>query len=189
MMMHTEAKEDTSGDVRVRGCAADGMRIAPPHTRSVGDGTRRELTQDYTIRVSLWPFRVSVTVRAGFVYDGASVPRALWGVIGDPWAAIRLPAATAHDALYAAQTTGRLFADAVYYLALTQAGGMPRLYALAETLAIRRGGRAAWAEKTDAQREAARRLVSVEFGISGRAPVGRPPLEGQTEEERHGSGT
>lgn len=182
-MMHKEAREDGCGDVRVRGCPADDTRIALPHTRIVGDGTRRELTQDCTICVSLWPVRVSVTARAGFVYDGASVPRALWGMIGDPWAAIRLPAATAHDALYAAQTTSRLFADIVYYLALTQIGGMPRLYALAETLAIRRGGKSAWAEKTDAQREAARRLVSVEFGISGRTPVNRPPRRCQYESE------
>ena len=53
-------------------------------------------------------------VKAGFVFDGASIPRALWRVCGHPLEAPRIAAALAHDWLYSAHVCEREIADAVF---------------------------------------------------------------------------
>lgn len=55
-----------------------------------------------------------IEVKAGFVFDGASIPRALWRLCGHPLEAPRLAAALAHDWIYAAKACDRADADAIY---------------------------------------------------------------------------
>jgi len=45
-------------------------------------------------------FSQKVTVPKGFVTDGASIPRYLWWICGDPMAVPRIYAAIVHDWLY-----------------------------------------------------------------------------------------
>lgn len=44
-----------------------------------------------------------LTVRAGFLSDGASIPRWLWSLVGPRFDCKTFPCALAHDALYAAE--------------------------------------------------------------------------------------
>ena len=53
-------------------------------------------------------------VKAGFVFDGASIPRALWRVCGHPLEAPRIAAALAHDWIYASKAVPRADADLIY---------------------------------------------------------------------------
>lgn len=53
-------------------------------------------------------------VKAGFVFDGASIPRALWRVCGHPLEAPRIAAALAHDWIYASKVVPRADADLIY---------------------------------------------------------------------------
>ena len=66
----------------------------------------RTLEQDL---VAIWNGKVYV-VKEGFITDGASVPRAMWRVIGHPWAHY-MPAAIIHDAFYAFHTVSQKEAD------------------------------------------------------------------------------
>ena len=59
--------------------------------------------------VSIWNGKMYV-VKKGFITDGASVPRAMWRVIGHPWAHY-MPAAVIHDAFYAFHTVSQKEAD------------------------------------------------------------------------------
>lgn len=93
--------------------------IDQPKTRIVG---RRKvlLVEDYT--------QAGITVPQGFVYDGASIPRLAWSLIGlSPFCEI-LGAATVHDWLYV--NSGRvdegyypkLEADRIFYDLMRQSG-------------------------------------------------------------------
>lgn len=64
-------------------------------------------------------------VPVGFVSDGASVPRALRWLCGDPMERPRLYAALLHDWLYTTGVVSRAEADAVYYAMLRHFGYSP----------------------------------------------------------------
>ena len=55
-----------------------------------------------------------ITVKAGFDFDGASIPQALWGVYGNPLSGKFRIAALVHDALYASEKLSRELADAIF---------------------------------------------------------------------------
>jgi hypothetical protein len=138
-----------------------------PKLRAAGDGTRI-LVKDYakTLRlVPILPFAVTISIRAGFRTDGASIPVPMRRFIGNPFDTVRLIAAVLHDALYLSHLLPRIVADFIYYLALRQCSHMPRAYAFAEFLALRGGGKAAWNEKTPSDIAEGRRLVRVRFRL------------------------
>ena len=139
-----------------------------PKLRAAGDGTTRILVKDYakTLRlVPILPFAVTISIRAGFRTDGASIPVPMRRFIGNPFDTVRLIAAVLHDALYLSHLLPRIVADFIYYLALRQCSHMPRAYAFAEYLALRAGGKEAWQEKTPESIAKARKLVSVKFRV------------------------
>lgn len=75
-------------------------------------------------------WRVSVrssvlVVPADFSSDGASVPRALQWLCGDPMERPRLYAALLHDWLYTTGVVSRAEADAIYYAMLRHFGYSP----------------------------------------------------------------
>ena len=55
-----------------------------------------------------------ITVKAGFDFDGASIPQALWSVYGNPLSGKFRIAALVHDALYASEYFPRELADAIF---------------------------------------------------------------------------
>ncbi|PWG61755.1 DUF1353 domain-containing protein [Spiribacter halobius] len=60
-------------------------------------------------------------VPAGFVTDGASIPRALWPIVGHPMGRY-WPAAVVHDHLVRQPATPRSEADAVFRVLLRRLG-------------------------------------------------------------------
>lgn len=69
-----------------------------------------------------------VTIPPGFRFDGASIPRCLWSLIGSPFEPDLMQAACVHD-WYCEHTAGcyqsRVIGDAVFFYLLTRAG-VPR---------------------------------------------------------------
>ena len=84
-----------------------------------------------------------IEVRAGFAFDGCSVPRALWRLCGHPMEVPRVAAALAHDWLYAAHVCDRRTADLVFR-EICRMVGVGWVRRNAEYYALRAAGGAAW---------------------------------------------
>ena len=54
---------------------------------------------------------IAVDVPAGFVSDGASIPKIAWSIVGGPWTGKYRNAAVVHDYLYSVQTFTRRITD------------------------------------------------------------------------------
>ena len=89
--------------------------------------------------------RGRVTVYAGFVTDGASVPRTAWFLAGHPMESPRIVAALAHDWLYASHATDRKTADKIY-AAILRAVGRASWRVAIEYAVLRAFGASAWHE-------------------------------------------
>lgn len=66
------------------------------------------------------PFAFSIDdddfkVLPGFWWDGASIPRALWSVVGDPWDEDITPGALIHDILYGSHWFSQRKADDILF--------------------------------------------------------------------------
>jgi hypothetical protein len=53
-------------------------------------------------------------IQAGYVWDGASIPRAFWSIIGGPFSGDYIIAALVHDLLYDTHITTRAEADDLF---------------------------------------------------------------------------
>ena len=111
-------------------------------------GSMHRLTLDWCVCGELPDGRrFKLTVRAGFTFDGASIPRALWRLCGHPLEVPRVAAALAHDWLYAAHVCDRETADAIYK-ALMLAVGISSWRAAIEHAALRLCGSKAYRDRT-----------------------------------------
>ena len=63
-----------------------------------------------------------ITVFKGFDFDGASIPKPLWGIIGSPMTGGYQRAACMHDAMYAAQLFERKVCDRLFFEAMCSEG-------------------------------------------------------------------
>lgn len=68
------------------------------------------LMEDFKIRIKDKIF----IVKKGFDFDGASIPKWLWGVIGSPVDTTKLVAALLHDVIYASNILKQKEADALF---------------------------------------------------------------------------
>lgn len=100
--------------------------------------------------------KITITVHAGFIYDGASIPRSLWSVIGCPMDYAY--ESCIHDALYASKLFNRKECDKYFYKAL-KARGVSLSIAKQMYLGVRFGGDAHFGSDSLAE---AREFVSVE---------------------------
>ena len=119
--------------------------IAMPRIEPVGtsDETWR-LVEDYHADIGGY----MIVVPAGFVTDGASIPRFLWRLCGHPMSTRRFPAAVIHDWLYSgAVPCDNKFADGIYRDALVLLG-FPRWKAELEYCTLRLCGGAHWKGET-----------------------------------------
>jgi hypothetical protein len=69
-----------------------------------------------------WVGNVAYWIPAGYIFDGASIPRIFWTLIGSPFQPDFWAAALAHDWLYLTHLVGRKIADDVIYQILRQSG-------------------------------------------------------------------
>ena len=111
-------------------------------------GTWR-LLEPYHTKVSLADGSVfEFWIKAGFVFDGASIPRFLWRLCGHPLEAPRIAAALIHDWLYRAQLIDRETADDIFN-AICKDVGMTCLRTGPEWAALWLFGRFAWKNNND----------------------------------------
>ena len=84
-----------------------------------------------------------ITVKAGFDFDGASIPRALWSVFGNPLSGKFRIAALVHDVLYASQVLDKETCDKIFLTLMEMHGvGYAKRYSM--YTAVRVGGSYAW---------------------------------------------
>lgn len=102
-----------------------------------------------------------ITVKAGFDFDGASIPQALWSVYGNPLSGKFRIAALIHDALYASQIVSREVADAIF-LDLMKQHEVGYLKRQSMYYAVRSAGWYSWKQLTKEEIEKYKEFVNVE---------------------------
>jgi len=109
-----------------------------------------ELTEPFRVVIHTLSPAVIVTIDPGFDFDGASIPRALWGVVGSPLTGLYVKAALLHDGLYASELFGRYVCDSIFLDGMEVCGVNPVLRN-AMYVGVRFGGRSVWAahERSD----------------------------------------
>ena len=84
--------------------------LAQPEIQPIpGEDRVYRLMRDYLVQLPYcgrW-----LLVKEGFVFDGASIPRWLWSIIGNPFDPNWCAAALIHDALYSAELLDRHACD------------------------------------------------------------------------------
>ena len=125
------------------------------------EGSSRDyvLVENYVANVRLFGWSIRIEIKAGFIFDGASVPRLLWAFAGHPLLGIRLGAALVHDFLYRSQILLKREADLIYGQIMAQAG---RAYwrIVIEYLALVFCGKKSWEE--NARKNT---LAAAQFGL------------------------
>ena len=89
----------------------------------------------------------NITVKAGFDFDSASIPRALWSVYGNPLSGDFRIAALVHDVLYASQVLPRKVCDDIF-LELMKIHGVTYAKRYSMYLAVRTAGGFVWSNNT-----------------------------------------
>lgn len=108
------------------------------------------------------PDQQILTIRPGFVFDGASIPQICWTSIGHPLEHRFIYAALLHDALYASQYLPRKTADRYFQLFLTEFSGVGGYTAWKMYTGVRLFGGGAWNSKTADQIFAAKQFITLE---------------------------
>lgn len=134
-----------------------------PQVQPVPGKNRYMLLKDYFVLVN---GRV-IAVPAGFEFDGASIPRFAWSIVGTPFAPKTLRAALVHDWLYFSHECSRKEADLYFKVLLKQAcvGACKRSLM---HMAVRAGGWKSWAWDDDDLKQS----FSLEFKLQGKLNKG-----------------
>lgn len=125
-----------------------------------------DLTGDWTL---MRPYMASIGngrwlfVAAGFVSDGASIPRFLWSAVGPRYERATFPAAFVHDALYAAELLPRRECDDIFYHHLRSRVTWAKAYTY--WLAVRMFGGYVWDAHDPMEVARARELCRIESDI------------------------
>ncbi len=106
------------------------------------------------------PYGVTIALFAGFEFDGASIPRLFWRVIGPPLAGPYAPAAAIHDLLYASEIVERKVADCLFNSAMKELG-VPAWKRFLMHKAVRLGGGNSWKNHTDESVLRARQFIKL----------------------------
>ena len=94
----------------------------------------------------------SVTVKKGFDFDGASIPKWLWSIYGSPLNGNYVVASLIHDGLYASQKVSKSLADKIFLDVMKQSkvGYIKRT---SMYLAVKMFGGKDWKEATEYKNE------------------------------------
>lgn len=105
-------------------------------------GNRKMLLAPYA-----WhdPVEGLIEVPAGFLFDGASIPRLAWTIIGvTPYDNKIIHAAVIHDWLYSTRSLSRKLSDVVFKRIMKSEGRLRRTSIFIIHRAVRAGGRRAY---------------------------------------------
>ena len=102
-----------------------------------------------------------ITVKAGFDFDGASIPKAFWSVVGNPLTGKYRIAALVHDVLYASEKFPRELADEVFLDLMKQHGvGYVKRYTMYG--AVRSAGWTVWRGHEESEIARYKEFINVE---------------------------
>ena len=104
--------------------------------------------------------KLKVTAKSGLKTDGASIPRAFWGVIGSPLTGKYVKSAILHDALYASEALPRKQCDELFREML-KAEGVSMWRRNTMYWAVRAGGGRVWKRHTKKSIDRGRRYCEV----------------------------
>jgi hypothetical protein len=93
--------------------------LIQPTIRALPRANKYEVVTPYRIRVD----GILYMIPRGFVFNGASIPRVLWGLVTSPYNPRILVAALVHDYLYRTHLTNRKRADQVFRVLLRRNQG------------------------------------------------------------------
>lgn len=110
------------------------------------------------VKVNL-PGKGALRIKAGFRFDGASIPRLFWSTTYHPFHHRVIIAALVHDALYASEIFERSEADNVFRLILEK-WGVPWWDRNKMWVAVRTFGGSVWKSHTEESIKTARKFVS-----------------------------
>lgn len=117
------------------------------------------LDEDYIIFLPVHKKRLKIW--AGFVTDGASIPRTLWALIGNPFSPNVMAPALVHDALYRAELFPRRECDQELSALMKMNGRAAANKAGAFYLGVRLGGWWVWFRHRKRSIIQARELVEI----------------------------
>ena len=137
------------------------MRMKSPVTRPLNKD-EYQLTFPYEEVCSDGELDYFIRVHPGFVFDGASIPRFAWSILGlYPMSAQLQGPALIHDALYGAEMFDRLTCDRIFYRDLRRQGiGWARASTMYR--AVRIGGGFCWAAHTPGMVDLAKTYIEIQ---------------------------
>lgn len=140
------------------GATGRGLSLPRPVTVPACDGDGYLVAQQYHAHVI--PGH-ELTILMGFRFDGASIPRSCWSILGiHPMHPRVIAAALIHDALYAGELCDRATADATFRACL-RLDGVSGFRAWLMYRAVRIGGWAVWRRHTPGSVALARMYCSL----------------------------
>ena len=90
----------------------------------------------------------SVTVKKGFDFDGASIPKWLWSIYGSPFTGNYVRAALFHDGLYASQKVSKRISDKIF-LDIMKQSNVGYIKRISMYLAVKLFGGKDWKEASE----------------------------------------
>lgn len=102
-----------------------------------------ELIEEYVYKCTIDNDLIEITVPAGFIYDGASVPAIGWIATYTPFHPDVMLPALVHDYIYTEHPVDRFTADSIFWQMLID-NGVKRLTADVMHTAVRAGGSGSW---------------------------------------------
>lgn len=98
------------------------LNLPSPHLEFISD-TRAFLLDDYTLDTSLG----TITIKRGYVSDGASIPSLFWTLLQEqPFSGKLIPSALVHDVLYQSHYCGYYQANRIFD-ELAKRNNVPRI--------------------------------------------------------------
>jgi hypothetical protein len=102
-----------------------------------------------------------ITVMKGLEFDGASIPKAFWSIVGSPFTGNYTRSALVHDALYMSESLDRKTCDNIF-LDLMRQDGVSLVKRTLMYLAVRVGGYFVWKKHKSHMVEVNNRYVRIE---------------------------
>lgn len=101
----------------------DLMPLPSPIIQPVeGSDTKWRSVKDYGCEFTQDDVKVIIRIAEGFIFDGLTIPRLLWRVVGHPLQGKALPGGFVHDLLYSTALLPRDVADRIFMLILKRNG-------------------------------------------------------------------
>ncbi len=127
-----------------------------------GDKCRRERREVMLLEdvVYTLPGGRLVLIKKGFIFDGASIPRFFWRIIGHPLDHEFIRAVLLHDGLYAAELLAQILSDKAFLEFMKYYDNVGWIKRNSMHKAVRIGGRSVWKNHTIESVTEARKYVS-----------------------------